>query len=173
MNETFIMMGSRYECNIFQDGPGMTVTLSMYLEYWALQSYLDPIFTSVTIILCPYRKTLHSYLDPFVLDVTLISGPLKNLCYTHTVTPSWKMLHSYLDPIIINVSFIPGPPLYIHVRISGQVQCPFQIYKLKITHFRWEALFTWIDEKLFTRVEPILLPLLCYLFEVEQNFQCS
>ena len=91
-------------------GPGMTVTLSMYLEYWALQSYLDPIFTSVTLILGPYRKMLQSYLDPFVLNVTLISGPLKNLCYTHTVTPSWKILHSYLDPIIINVSFISGPP---------------------------------------------------------------
>ena len=77
----------------------MNVTLSIYLEYWTLQSYDI------------------SYLDPFVLDVTLISGPLSYLCYTHTVTPSCKMLHSHLDLIVLNVTLIPGPhhnKCYIH-----------------------------------------------------------
>ena len=68
----------------------MTVTLTMYLEYWTWQSYLNP----------------------FVLDVTLIPWLHLAKCYTPTLTLLCSMLHSLPDPIIINVTFIPGPPIY-------------------------------------------------------------
>ena len=77
MSVTLVTMGSRYDCN------------AQYSEYILSVTVIPgPIFTSVTLILGPYRKTLHSYLDPFVLNVTLISGPLSYLSYTHTVTQS-------------------------------------------------------------------------------------
>ena len=87
----------------------MTVTLSMYLEYWALQSYLDPIFTTVTLILGPYRKTLHSNLDPWRTYVKLIPWPHLEKFYTLTLTLFCSMLHSYLDPFVLNVTLISGP----------------------------------------------------------------